>query len=256
MPNKNDAIYNSRKPGLPRLTKSSLEDAPEEAWVGSVSSAVNQIADSVDLIRSNSAGIKLLQNADVEMHEIVVQVPDPWKVVTSFTNGWAQNNETAYYKGYDGVVEVIVSVIGGTPAASAFTLPKGYRPRRVIDGPSYDTALAGADRFTIGTDGTVIPGYMVGGDEPMFQIRFLSADPTPVPLSCWPNMIETKLQNVAGVVVCDVRDESTSEKLPASVGAPVWEITTIAGKKNVKLLNIPWLPYNRKYRIKLLFIGG
>lgn len=255
-------LKENRKPGLPRLTKQSMEGAPDEKWVESVMTNANMTADEIERVRSKDSGIKLLENADVELHEVEIKVPDPWlRVSASAWTGGTLDQTAPYDKSYymkrpDGVVEYRLFPDGVGVGVPFFTFPKGYRPSVQLVRSGVNS-VGQFTSYTIGTDGVVTP-LVIGAANLTFAAtgEFMSSDPTPVILSCWPRIVETKLNNVAGVVVCDVADNQDSDPLPEMHGPVMWEITSIGGKKNVKLLNIPWLPYNRNYRVKLLFIGG
>src|SRR3954468_8993033 len=98
------------KTGLDKLTKQSMEDAPEDAkWVQSVKNTVNGTVDVLENIKSKGNGIKLLDDADVEQVEVDVQVPDPWIRVTAWENGAADSgvpfDKSYYMKHPDGSVE-------------------------------------------------------------------------------------------------------------------------------------------------------
>lgn len=250
-------MLNQRKPGLPKLTKQNTEDAPQDTrYFEAVKTTLNSTIEEVEKIRSEQSGIKLLQNADVEMIDVDVQVPDPWIPVTAFDNGYAENNpNNKYYKGPDGVVELHFSLIGGGADLYAFTLPVGYRPDVQLDFNSWDSNIA--DHAYITNAGVFVPAQICANGEPSGCVRFLASDSNPVPLSCWPKMIKTKFTKVSAVMVGGVYDAQTSEPLPAgAVHPPVWEMSTQGGFPQVKLLNIAGLPYNRKSLVRLLIFGG
>lgn len=241
------------KPGLPKLTKQNMEDAPEESkYIESIKLTVNSSAQAIEDLRANR-GIKFLENADVEAVEMEIQTPDPWLEAT--VNGpWV--GTLKYMKRDDGVVEIRISLTGGATNDVICTLPEGYRPYDDIIVPVSDLSFGEFASVGIQQSGVVYCANEshseLGG-----VISYTSQDTTPVPLSCWPKMIKTKLSAVKGVLVMDVFDAETTNPLPpASVGNPSWEISTNAGQSNVKITNIAGLPYNRKSRVRLLIIGG
>lgn len=250
-----------RKPGLPKLTNQNMEDAPEAKWVDSVKSTVNVAVQEIEQVRSENQGIKLLENADVELVEVEVQVPDPWITVgvtagaPAYLNGWAAESGCSFYKGPDGVVEVRISIDGGTAGLPAWVMPVGYRPVLAVYNNVMDpSGLGGAQQINIQGDGSV---NITGTDIITGQFRYLSGDAAPIPLSCWPKMVKTKFKKVAAVMVANVSDGETTKGLPAGcVYPPVWEMSTMNGASQVKLLNIAGLPYNRKSRVSLLIFGG
>lgn len=253
-----------RKPGLPKLTRQNMEGAPEERWVDSVKTTANESARQIEQLRSADHGVKLLENADVELVEVEVQVPDPWiKVSTTAGAPTFQNSWTNYGGGYtvaafmkhpDGSVEIKGTVKDGAIGTLIFTLPVGYTPRENFN-IAVSSASAHGDLY-IGSNGTLTAGTGVNTDFGL-ACRFLSSDATPIPLSCWPKLIRTKFKKVSAVLLAEVVDGETTKPLPAGLAHhPVWEMTTQKGEPNVKLLNIAGLPYNRKSRIKLLIVGG
>lgn len=244
-----------RKPGLPKLTKQNMESAPEETWVEAVKTTVNVAVEEIDHIRSIDGGIKLLENANVELVDLEVQVPDPWTTVTTFANSWiAGPRLNRYRKGPDGVVEILVSITDGTAGNAAFTLPVGYRPHQVLIKSAWDTTTPLARRIDINTTGTVVPQTGTVAHE--LHTSFLAIESSPVPLSCWPKFVKTKFVNVAAVVIAGVYDGATTLPLPAGAAyAPVWESSSQGGFPQVKIVNIAGLPYNRKSRVSLLIFG-
>lgn len=243
-----------RKPGLPKLTKQNMDDAPEDTkWVESIKSTVNVSVQEIEKIRESDHGLKLLESSDVEVAEFDVQVPDPWSTLT-LQSPWTGTYK--YTKKPDGMVEHRVAVSGGHITDQIGTLPAGYSPYDDIIVPVSD--LSNGEFCSIGIQGT---GVIYCAFEAHSQlggvINYLSKDSTPVPLSCWPKLVKTKLKKVSGVIVMAVTDaETTNPRPPQAVGNPSWEITQIDGVSNVKITNIPNLPYNRKSRVKLLLIGG
>lgn len=251
-----------RKPGLPKLTKQSMEDAPEDTkYIESIKQTVNVAVQEIEQLRSASHGIDLLSNANVEQVEVDVQMPDPWIVVgytpgaPSFQNGWMQNDDCVFSKSPDGVVEVIVSLSGsGAAFFPAFKLPVGYTPKHAFYFFSWGNGTATAGAFLMSTDGSISPQFI---DDMSGHVRFLAADSTPIPASCWPKMVKTKFKKVSAVIVADVFDAETTKPLPCgSVWHPIWETASENGIPQIKLLNIAGLPYNRKSRVRLLIIGG
>lgn len=249
-----------RKPGLPKLTNQNMEDAPEAKWVDSVKSTVNVAVQEIEQVRSEAHGIKLLENADVELVEVDVQVPDPWITVgvtpgaPAYQNGWADESFVGFYKGPDGVVEFRYSISGGPGVA--WTMPVGYCPTSYVSYAQSDDGGTGvAYPVIIDQSGAVTPGSNSGICRATG--RYLSSDSTPVPLSCWPKLVKTRFKKVSAVVVANVVDGETTKTLPAGcVYPPVWEMSTMNGAGQVKLLNIAGLPYNRKSRVSLLIFGG
>ena len=250
----------ARKPGLPKLTRHNTEDAPEDTkWFESVRQTVNESVRNIEDIRSTDRGIKLLQGADVEMVEVDVQAGDPWTKVANagFLNGWVQDVDPGfkYMKGADGRVEIRFSLTAGVDA-DVYTMPVGHIPDSQVQFSGYTSANALAT-YIIGTDGTVRFDSFAGGESIRGQCVYQASDATPIALSCWPKLVKTVLSKVVGVVVLDVFDQETSKPLPpGAVYAPVWESANQNGIPQVKLLNIAGLPYNRKSRVRLLFIGG
>lgn len=240
----------AKSKGLVRLTGASLSSAPDEPWVKMIQASVNSIVDAQEL---GTSKIKLLSGTDVEIREITVQVPDPWIEVTSFDNGWGTLGDGTWYrKDHYGLVELLLSVEGG--AGSAFTLPSQFSPARDIRITGWDTAGGTDTSIIIGADGTVTP--VLGPGEAKCQALFLAKNSSPIPMSCWPIVVSTSLKSVAGVMVCDVRDFDQDAERPSMSGNVIWSFTSTNGKNAVKILNIPWLPYNRRCRVKILIIGG
>lgn len=263
-------MLKQNKPGLSRLTRQNMDDAPDDArWVEAIKSVVNETARRVEDIRSEGSGISLISNADVEVAEVDVQMPDPWIKVgvttnaPAFKNAWADasaSSFTRFYKDDDGVVEIRLGLAGGSGAAGTvvFTLPSQYFPSTPIGFTVSDINIAAPAVYaaSIDTSGNILV-YNASADALYGHVRFLSLDSTPIPPSCWPKLIKTKFKNVAGVIVLDVDDAETTSPLPAgSIFHPVWDATEVDGMPHVKLLNVPGLPYNRKSHIRLLIIGG
>ncbi len=253
-------INNIKQSDVPRLTKNSMEDAPEEQWVEAVKTSVNALVDKTEL-ESAPKAVKLLTNADVEYQELIVQVPDPWISVgtaPAFQNSWvnydAATAPTRFMKRHDGVVEIRGVVKDGAVPSAVFTLPAGYRPSHTLNFASTSAgAFASVEILATGVV-SVQAGSAAGA---ALNFSFMSLDSTPIVLSCWPKIITTKLMDVAGVVACGIVDEETSNNLPARYGNVMFELTASqsGGIKQIKILNIPWLPYNRKCRVKLLIFG-
>jgi hypothetical protein len=63
-------------------------------------------------------------------------VNDPWTDISSFTNSWTNYNSSynsaGYYKDALGVVHLRGMISSGTMGNSAFTLPSGYRPGKIL----------------------------------------------------------------------------------------------------------------------------
>ena len=102
---------------------------------------------------------------------------DPWHVVgaagePAFQNGFkAKAGETvpAFHKDPLGVVHLRGQMSGGVAAATAFTLPAGYRPptgrtRNIIMDTSGGGATAGIGQINVGADGTVTPFTVTNND--------------------------------------------------------------------------------------------
>lgn len=251
------------KPDIPRLTDRNMTGAPTQKYVGSIQQSVNLLADHVERIAGQPQQINLLANANVELVELTVQVPDPWiKVGTTgapaFQNSWTNYNlgfsEASFMKHPDGTVEVKGTVASGTAIPTViFTLPVNFRPPANVEWATPSNVAPA--HFIIGSDGTVNAG---SGGTGTFSIncRFLAKDSVPFRLSCWPKLVKTKLQSVAGVVVVDVKDHENTAPLPTGHRNVEFELTAQNGQSQLKILNIPGLPYNRKCRVKLLIFGG
>lgn len=242
-----------RKPGLPKLTKQNMEDAPEEQWVESIKGTVNVAVQEIEKTRSENHGIKLLDSADVELVEIEVQVPDPWIQMTPLTGGWTDaGGGNWYHKMPDGLVEIMMDVTSG--AGVAFTMPVGYRPARTLKLVGWEAAIASAVDVDLNDLGEISQSLDA---EWRLHTTYMAKDTTPIALSCWPKLVKTKFKKVSAVVVANVADAETTKTLPAGcVYHPVWEMSTMNGTSQVKLLNIAGLPYNRKSRVSLLIFGG
>lgn len=231
-----------------------MEDAPEDTkWVESIKGTVNGAVQEIENIRSLDHGIELLKSSDVEMSEFDVQVPDLWSELALITP-WT--GTLKYTKHLGGMVEIRLSVTGGVDHDTIGTLPQGYSPYDDVLCPVSDLSFGEFASVGIQTDGTIYCARQshseLGG-----VINYISKDTTPVPLACWPKLIQTKFRDVAGVIVMKVTDASSTVTLPPqSVGNPAWEMIVSGGKRQVKITNLPGLPYNRKSKVRLLVIGG
>jgi hypothetical protein len=84
-------------------------------------------------------------------------VDSGWIEVSSLSNSFVSGGITPSYRKLNGVVYLRGNLNNGTGAATAFTLPSGYRPSTttVILTQKFGTALG--TYVTINTDGTVVP---------------------------------------------------------------------------------------------------
>lgn len=246
-----------RKPGLPKLTKISMEDAPDDTkWVESVKGTVNVAIQEIEHLRSEDRGLKLLDSADVDMSEFDVQVPDPW-IYPTLTSGSPGATRNRYMKHKGGVVELHIDTTGLTTTDVLFSMPVGYVPSELVYCVASDVTGSKFSFITINAVGDVSFISGTGAVDAVCSISYLSSDSTDIQLSCWPRLIKTRFNEVSGVIVIRSEDAETTKPLPSSsLGSPVWELIKSGENYNVKINNIPGLPYNRKSRVRLLIIGG
>lgn len=241
----------NRKIKTVRLTDSAMDDAPNGKYIENMRSAINLLNDQVERSTDPQLRLKLLESSDIELQEITVQVPDPW-IPATYLNSWSDiSGKTKYMKHYDGSVEIVLNIRGGA-AATVMNMPTGYIPFTNVTTGAWNQITSAGSFMRIDSSGVVT---VANTDEHHSHIRYMPTDATPIPLSCYPKYIKTNL-NPCGVICLDIADDQDTQPLPERSGQVIWEMSSVNGEKNVKVTNIIGLPYNRKYKVKLLIIGG
>ncbi len=243
----------AKLPVFDRVSEEDLADAPKGNWVGAITTPLNdQLAANKTLM---NGGLTFGQNIQSEVREIDVIIPDAWTAI-SLQNGFANNAGTAgYVKHQDGTVELRGNITTASVAPVVIgTLPIGYRPAQKFYYPVYANAAAGY----ISIDTTGVVTAEVGINTVHIQTRFLSSDATPPVPSVLPVTFTTKFTaSPLAVIAISVLDTTKTESKPVGcVPNPDWSYGSFGGKPGIKINNVCGLPYNRKYRIKLLIIGG
>lgn len=244
---------------LRRLSDSDLEDAPTAGYIDAFVDSVNKLNDSVST-PAKPTTIDFLKQCSVEMFEFDMQVPDPW-INAALSGSWVDvvaADKSGYMKHYDGSVEMRGNVKSGGAGTNILTLPAGYLPAFTSSFGSDDGAGT-HQAFTVAPSTGHVIARTAGVAGLSLNCRFMSSDTICVVANCWPKIVSTKLKTVVGVMCIGVTDMGTASDTSSRPAGNAYSVdfSTVLNKgiNQLKINNIPGLPYNRKTHIRLLAIG-
>src|SRR5882724_5032451 len=174
-----------------RLTPNVMEGAPDTSWLSAITTSVNFLNDFVDKSAASEDGLSITEAKDVEIQEITVKTPDPWHKFV-LINTWADAGGSGYMKHDDGTVEIRLNITGGTDPTFS-TMPAGYAPDRTIRLAAWDVTTVLGSYLDVLSTGSI---SCQNKDTTKACVTYLASDSNPVPLSCWPKMVKTKIEKV------------------------------------------------------------
>lgn len=242
-------------PVFSRVAEEDVADAPKGNWLEGIRGPLNDVMSTVrDLL---GGGITFVQNVDCEIKDIDILVPDPWIYPTP-ENDWHQDTPGGvplrYMKHPDGSVEWQGDLIDGSSVVvlSSGVVKPAYTPDYDLRFPSVNGLVF--DFVTIFADGGLSAH---AGTDSSFNFRYMAEDPTPYSSSAFPIFVSTKYSKKPLAVIC-VSIEDITDTDPKKLGCAMqldWDYISVKGTPSIQIKNICGLPYNRKYRLKLLIVG-
>lgn len=242
-------------PVFNRIAEEDLSDAPKGKWLEGITTPLNDILTSVKSLFEK--GITFGSNIDCEIKFVDILVPDPW-IYPDPENGWRQDVPNGvplrYMKHPDGSVEWQGDLIdgGSNTVLSAGVVPAAYVPDY---GLYFASKTGGGQKYcVINTDGSLVHELTTDGS---FNFRYMCKDATPYSSSAFPIFVSTKYSKKPLSVSC-VSIEDITNTDPKKLGCAMqldWDYISVQGNPSVQIKNICGLPYNRKYRLKLLIVG-
>ncbi len=236
-------------------------DGIDEKVVTAFVNPVNQLLNAT----SSENGISVAQNLNSQVQEFSVTIPDPWTVIpaSDFLNGWVDTGggvvgPSRYMKHPDGTVELQLNFKSGTIATPVTILPPEYRPQYDMRFIVFNGSAAGP--LWLRSNGEVIPLAGAVLDWTVI-VRYTGSQGGLKALSCWPYVFKTKFgSKPLSVTVSDVYDitnntQSGQRVRVGSVCNPDWDFVQQNGSNSISIRNIAYLPYGRKFSIKLTIFG-
>jgi hypothetical protein len=210
---------------------------------------------------------------------------EPWSLVTTFANGWINDNSGGYDASFmrdaSGWTHMRGGVQAGALSAVALTVPIGYRPpsgqnRFMLQagGPATDYGIltllgdlvlfgastvyvdlspvyfqaSGPTQLTIGTDGVVSVVNPTRGTFSLAGISFQSAPNTPPePWASGVHFASTLPKIATHVLAAGLRNVTDKVDV-TSFTNPGWRNSTIDSRAHIQILDWPGLPEGKTYR--------
>lgn len=204
-----------------------------------------------------------LDNLNGELLELYASVPAPvWHTVgatgePAYETGWSAGDLSGarFRAEPNGIIRLSGAVDGGTPGATAFTLPEGYRPPYAVRFAS--TNDGAYDEIRISTAGAVVP--QIGSTEVTLDGITFPADSAASPEVWsggeWPLVLQTRLTQVESVWLLQALDQDASKIRSAPSAQPDWEFAPTTQGGNVKIKSLWGLAPGRRYRLRFFLLG-
>lgn len=243
----------AKLPTFVKIDENAIADAPKGNWIEGLKAPINDILSSSNTLFQG--GLTFAQNISSEIKQLSLSIPDPWQPLTLVNSYVNYNNgyETAQImKNSDGMT-CIKGMVNGGSADIVTTIPDIYRPsQHYISATNANSSHA---QLVVASSGEI---YSSTHTLASIRCTFLSADPKPQILSCFPLIFSTKFKDrPLAVVLIECSDSDTSANIAlGGVCLPDWSYAVVSGAPSIKINNLCGLPYNRKVSLKFLILGG
>lgn len=236
---------------LIKLTESNMDDAPDGQYIDTIKKSINKIVDAQSVITSATGQ---QQNALFDVMTVDVQMPDCF-IKPTMGSFWSPTN-VFLRKHNDGLVELNFATNGGF-VTQVMTLPTGYTPANDMNFIWWDAFALIAELGTISAStGIVDLGSHAGTSSNVKgTVCFTAADQTPIVPSCFPLFVKCKLTSINGLWAVAVADQGSAASAAQKVNGFCYTVDyTGLPNGQIKINNIPGLPFNRKSTVTLLAI--
>jgi hypothetical protein len=205
-------------------------------------------------------GVGVADNSAFEVRKVRVTTPSTDWVTPALLNSWVDNagggEVPGYRKDEQGEVQGRGQVKNGVIGSAAFALDTLYLPPglKLLPATANNAGTVVIGELRVDTSGNVTPFVGANSYFSLDALRFMAADRTPVPLSCFPvDIVLQRVSSPLGVALLGVRDITSPQNGGGTdpvlaLGTP--KLTSLSATR-LRLQNLPGLLLGRCYELTL-----